>query len=226
LARKITARRALIGDDGILMLFMAGTPLGMMYRVYSGVETLAYLWADARDELMHLLAVMERTYQAQFRLAAASDADALVGMDDTSTTAISPQMFEACNLRLTDERVDIAHAKGKFYYHHSCGLIRDLLSLYNQTRMDAVHAFSVPPVGNATVAEGRRVFGDRIAILAGLQVMANPIWNADEVRAGIRRMFEDARPGDRFQLHIAGFPHRTMAQNRFAVECCREFQRL
>ena len=30
---------------------MDGTPLGMMFRVYSGVAALAYLWADAPDAL-------------------------------------------------------------------------------------------------------------------------------------------------------------------------------
>ena len=45
----ISQRRELIGDDGILMCFLDATPLGMMYRVYSGPETLAYLWADARQ---------------------------------------------------------------------------------------------------------------------------------------------------------------------------------
>jgi hypothetical protein len=33
----IRERRELIGDDGMLMCFMPGTPMGMMFRVYSGV---------------------------------------------------------------------------------------------------------------------------------------------------------------------------------------------
>ena len=32
------ARRELIGNDGMLMCFADGTPLGMMYRVFSGVD--------------------------------------------------------------------------------------------------------------------------------------------------------------------------------------------
>jgi hypothetical protein len=54
---------------------------------------------------------------------------------------------------------------GKLYFHHFCGLIRDLLPLYRRTRMDAMHAFTVPPIGNVIVAEGRRILGDRIAII-------------------------------------------------------------
>ena len=37
-------RAELIGSDGIVLGTMPGTPLGMMYRVYSGVAALAYLF--------------------------------------------------------------------------------------------------------------------------------------------------------------------------------------
>jgi len=143
--RRTRERRALIGGDGLVLGSMDGTPLGMMYRVYSGVATLAYLWADAPDALRDCFAVMEAKYLERLRIGVQSDIDVVVGVDDTSTTAISPAMFEACNLELTDARADAAHAAGKLYFHHSCGHIRDLLPLYRQTRMDAVHAFSIPP---------------------------------------------------------------------------------
>jgi hypothetical protein len=223
LAEKIRSRRALIGDDGVLMLFLPGTSLGMMYRVYTSVETLAYLWADVREDLHHLLGVMERTYRAQFQIAAASDADVLVGMDDTSTTVISPGMFAACNLELTDARVDLCHAAGKYYFHHSCGLIRDLLPLYHRTRMDAVHAYTLPPIGNATIAGGRPLLGDRITMFLGLGMAADPIWKPEDVRAQVQRLYAEAAPGDHIIFGLAGFPHRTMEQNRFIVDCCREF---
>jgi len=87
---RIARRKALIGDDGIPMLFVEGTPLGMMYRMFSGVATPAYLRADAPGALGDLSSVMERNYLKRLEAAAASARDVLVGMDDTSTTAISP----------------------------------------------------------------------------------------------------------------------------------------
>jgi hypothetical protein len=216
-------RRRLIGDDGIILGSMDGTPLGMMFRVYSGVAALAYLWADAPDALRDCFAVMEANYLKRLKIGAQSDIDVVVGVDDTSTTAISPAMFEACNLDLTNARADAAHAAGKFYFHHSCGLIKGLLPLYRRTRMDAVHAYSVPPIGDVTIAEGRPLLGNRITIFAGLGIMGEPNWNPDNVRARIRRMYEEAMPGDHFIVNLAGFPHRTMAQNKFVVDCCREF---
>lgn len=100
--RRTRERRELVGDDGLVLGPMAGTPLGMMYRVYSGVATLAYLWADARDALRDLFAVMEANYLRRMDVGLQSDIDAVVGVDDTSTTAVSPPMFETCNAELTD----------------------------------------------------------------------------------------------------------------------------
>jgi len=216
-------RLELIGDDGMILGAMAGTPLGMMYRVYSGVATLAYLWADAPDALGDLFAVMENNYLQLLTVGADSDIDAVVGIDDTSTTAISPAMFEACNMDLTNARTDAAHAAGKLYFHHSCGYIRDLLGLYRQTRMDGVHAFTIPPLGNVTIAEGREALGDRITMMAGVQQLAGPMDDLAAVRSSIRQMISEAEPRDHFVLLTAAYPNRTMEQTKFVVDCCREF---
>jgi hypothetical protein len=215
-------RRKLIGDDGLLLGVMDGTPLGMMFRVYCGVAALAYLWADAPAALRDCFAVMEANYLKRLKTGVASDIDVVVSVDDTSTTAISPAMFAACNLDLTDARADLAHAAGKFYFHHSCGLIRDLLPLYRRTRMDAVHAFTIPPLGNVSVAAGRKALGDRITIMAGVNQLAGPMDDRAAVRTDIHRMVQDAGSGDHFILSVAGYPNRSMAETKFVVDCCRE----
>jgi len=221
---RVARRRALIGDDGMIMLFVEGTPLGMMYRMYSGVATLAYLWADAPRALEDLFSVMERNYLRRLEVAAASQADVLVGMDDTSTTAISPAMFEASNVDLTNRRCRLAHEAGKLYFHHSCGLIRDLLPIYRRTKMDAVHAFTIPPTGDVTVGQGRRLLGEGITIIAGLGQLAGPMHDRAAVAESIRRMILEAEPWDRFILGLAAYPDKTMEETRFIVDCCREVQ--
>ncbi len=215
-------RRKLIGEDGLILGSMDGTPLGMMFRIYSGVAALAYLWADAPNALRDCFAVMEANYLQRLKVGVQSDIDVVVSVDDTSTTAISPAMFEECNLALTDARVDASHAAGKIYFHHSCGLIRDLLPLYRRTKMDAVHAFTTPPLGNVTVAQGRKALGGRITIMAGVGQLAGPMDDRAAVRAGIHQMIREAAPWDHFILGLAGYPNRTVEQTKFVVDCCRE----
>jgi hypothetical protein len=216
-------RRELIGDDGILQCFMPGTPLGMMYRVYSGVETLVYLYHDAPQALRDLLTVMETNYQTRLRISLEAPADAYVAMDDTSTTVISPAMFEACDLDLTDQRADMCHAAGRLYFHHSCGLIRDLLPLYRRTKMDAVHAFTEPPVGDVTIADGRKALGERIAICAGVAAMAEASWQREAMRESVRATLSRITPGDHVALSITAYPHKTIDQMEAVVEACRTY---
>jgi len=226
-AEELGRRRALVGQDGMVMLFMPGTPMGMLVRLYAGVETLAYLWADCRAELRALFEAMERNHARRFRLAASlEDADALVGMDDTSTTAVSPAMFEECCLDYTDRMAELAHAGGKLYFHHSCGLIRDLLPLYRRTRMDAVHGFTVPPIGDVTVGEGRRLLGQRITIIAGAVQLFGDMRDRGAVAGEIAQMFAQAAPGDHFIVGVAADPDKTMEQTRFLVQECKKHRRL
>jgi len=218
----VALRSELVGDDGMLMLFCPGTPMGMMYRVYSGVEALVYCLADAPRAMRDLFRVMEENYQERFRLALRLRADAVVGMDDTSTTVVSPGMFEQHNLELTDERADLAHRAGKLYFHHSCGMIHDLLPLYRETRMDAVHAFTVPPTGDVTVSEGRRLLGDRITIIAGAGPMGGNMDDRNAAADAIREMYCGAEGGDHFIMNLAAYPDKTMEQTRFIVDECRK----
>ena len=217
--------RERIGDDGIIGVTLPGTPLGMLVRVYAGVETTAFLCADAPGALANLFTVMERRYSEMFRLAASTHGDALITVDDTSTTTISPTMFERYCIDYTNRMADIAHAGGKLYFHHSCGLIRNLLSLYRPTRMDAVHAFTIPPIGDVTVKEGKAKLGPGIAIFAGLFQLLGSADRPEQMESVVREMFEGAAPGDNFVLGLAADPNITMADTQKLVEICRKYQR-
>ncbi|NLO74255.1 MAG: hypothetical protein GX100_09150 [candidate division WS1 bacterium] len=216
------ARRQLIGEEGLLLLGLPGTPLGQMVRVYAGAESLAYLWADARAELRATLEVMGENYERWCRLAAqVEEAEALITMDDTSTTTQSPAMFEEFCLGYTDRMADICHAAGKFYLHHSCGLIRDLLPLYAQTRMDAVHAFTIPPVGDVAIAEGKAVLGSRIALLPIVVQLMGDMSDREKVMQGLEEMYAEAGEENVGFWFIAD-PEKDMEDHAWlAGECLR-----
>jgi len=220
-------RRELIGEGGILTASLPGTPLGQMVRVHAGPEAIAYLWADARRELHDLFAVMERNHRRQFELAASlPEFDALVTMDDTSTTTISPAMFEEYCLAYTDRLAEVTQAAGKFYFHHSCGLIRDLLPLYRQTKMDAVHGFTPLPLGDVSIAEGKRRLGPTIAIIAGVVQIFGDMSSRARVAESVRRMFEEAAPGDNVIFSLAADPEKDMEETAFLARECLSHRRM
>lgn len=168
--QSIRTARETLGERGIIFCRPAGTPLGMCYRVYSDLTSLIYLIADEPVLMGDLFACMEEKYLELLErmLIESPQIDAFFGMDDTSTTVISPAMFETFNVELTNRRADLCHSFGKLYLHHSCGLIHDLLPVYRRTRMDGVDAFTPPPIGDVGYAEGRELLGRGYSIRTGL----------------------------------------------------------
>jgi hypothetical protein len=221
----VQQRKDLVGDQGLIRGYMPGTPLGMMVRKYCGVETIAYLWADHRQELHQLFKVMEENHLRQFHLQASLGYDILYGLDDTSTTAISPAMFEEFCLGYTDRVVDAVHEHGTLYAHHSCGLIHNLLDLYRQTRMDAVEAVYIKPIGDVTLADAKARLGPRITLMAALIELMGNTDDHEAVARGVAGMFREAAPGDNIIFELACEPNKTLAEHEFIARECRKHQR-
>ncbi len=146
-------------------------------------------------------------------------------MDDTSTTCISPAMFEEFCMEYTDRMADAVHPHGAFYVHHSCGHIRHLLDLYRQTKMDAVDSLNLaPPRGMGDIPELTEAFarlGPRIAILTGLGLTQRG--SDADCSEEIATVFRDAAPGKNIVFAARG---ADFARTKFLAGECRKHQRL
>lgn len=223
--RAIRDIRARAGDRGILFCRTAGTPLGMCYRVYSDLVNLIYLLADEPEAMAQLFAAMEEKYLLLYErmLNDAPDIDAFFGMDDTSTTLISPAMFEQYNVELTSRRADLCHRCGKIYLHHSCGLIRHLLPVYRKTGMDGVDAFTTPPIGDVSYAEGRALLGPGFSMNAGLSG-GLPSLDEAAIRRHVAARFEDARKAGHVVFSVGG-AHLTFPAMKMMFEHAQALKR-
>lgn len=224
-ADALRERKALVGDRGLVFCSLQGTPVGMMVRTYAGPETMAYLWADRGDDLRKLFGAMTEYSVRQASMCAELGVDLIFNMDDTSTTCISPPMFEEFCMEYTDRMADAVHAYGAFYVHHSCGHIRDLLDLYRQTKMDAVDALNLtPPHGKGnvpTLAEAFERLGPNIAILKDLGITHRGLHQ--DCATEVRQAFQSAAPGKNIVFSARGFD---FAQTTFVAEECRKHQRM
>ena len=202
---QIAALQTRAGDKGVLFCRTFGTPLGMCYRVYSDIVNLVYMIADDPKTIGALFACMEEKYLElyEFMLREAPEIDAFLGMDDTSTSLISPNMFDSFNVELTNKRADLCHAHGKIYMHHSCGLIHDLLPLYRKTRMDGVDAFTPPPIGDVGYIEGRKLLGPKYSMISGLTGGLLSM-EKDLICRRVTDRFEDARAAGNVVFSVGG----------------------
>jgi len=220
----IRERKKRIGDRGLVYCTFPGTPVGMMVRMFAGPETMAYLWADRDERLYRLFDAMTECHVREMSMCAELGVDLVYNMDDTSTTCISPVMFEEFCLGYTDQVADAVHARGAFYVHHSCGHIRNLLDLYRQTRMDVVDSLTFASSGMGDVPgwpEALERLGPNIAIMTGLGLTHRE--PGPECSREIEQVFQDLAPGKNI---ILGVKSASIPQTQSMVDECRKHQRM
>ena len=92
----------------------------------------------------------------------------------------------------------IAHAHGMPFLLHACGNLYEVMDdLIDDVGIDAKHSFEdvIQPV-----AEAKRQYGQRIALLGGVDMDVLCRSSEDEVRAYTRRLIEECAPGGGWAL--------------------------
>jgi len=115
-----------------------------------------------------------------------------------TSTMISPNDLRRYVFPWQKKLAEIAHARGLPFLLHSCGNLGGIMDdLIDDVGIDARHSFEdvIQPV-----AEAKRMYGDRIAILGGIDVDFLCRASEDEVRAYTRRVVEECAPGGGWAL--------------------------
>jgi uroporphyrinogen decarboxylase len=115
-----------------------------------------------------------------------------------TSVMISPAHLREYVFPWQKELARIAHARGLPFLLHSCGnLNRVMDELIDDVGIDAKHSFEdvIMPV-----AEAKRRYGDRIAVLGGIDVDLLCRATEDEVHAYTRQVIEACAPGGGWAL--------------------------
>ena len=111
---------------------------------------------------------------------------------------LAPQDVRRVILPWHKRIADIAHAHGKLVFFHSCGNMYPLIDDYIDTvGIDAKHSFEENIV---PVVEAKRLYGDRLSLLGGVDV--DFLARADEqrIRAHVRHVLDVCVPGGGYFL--------------------------
>jgi len=91
-----------------------------------------------------------------------------------------------------------AHDAGRLYFLHSCGKIDDLMDeLIDDVKIDGKHSFqdNVMPV-----SEYKKRWGDKVALLGGVDVHKLSTMEPQELRKYVRNIIDECSPGGRFAI--------------------------
>ena len=167
-----------------------------------GYETLCYSLYDQPDLVAAISRRLIDLYEvvAQ-RILAFDRVKAIWGSDDMgfrSGTLIGPEDLRKFILPGHKAMARASHDAGRPYLLHSCGKLDAIMDdLLDDVGIDALHSFEDTI---KTVEETKRIYGDRIAVLGGIDV--DFLCRADEaaVRRRTRATLEKCQPGGGYCL--------------------------
>lgn len=166
-------------------------------RVLMGVEQMAYQSIDEPELLGDILENLTVLCEAAVDRAAAHPAcGAIFYADDlghTNSTMVSPAFLRKWLFPRQKRIADACHRHGKPFILHCCGQVDAIMEdLIETVGIDAKHSYqdNIEPV-----EEAYRKYGDRIAILGGMDVDLLSRGKTDQVRARTREILEACAPG-------------------------------
>ena len=183
----------LIGDDGLYVPTLDASPVQWLLEYEMGVSNFYFLLADHRAEMEELMAVMHRARQREYTLVAHhSPALAVIPVENTSSTMISPEVYRRYSLPQLRDYTDILHAHGKKMVLHMCGHLKALLPVIREVNADAFNATTPPPVGTTYFEDVFDLYDDDFPLLGGIfppQILHRADVTPAEIQAALDTLY-------------------------------------
>ncbi|HHY82896.1 MAG TPA: hypothetical protein GX505_09505 [Clostridiales bacterium] len=177
------------------------TPVMDLVEYMMGIENFSYIMYDHPIELNELIEIMQDSYLKRWKINLENTRiENIVAGEDTSTTLISPTIFEKyCLPHLRQYGEMISGQFGKNFIVHMCGKIKALMPLIDKIPAIAIEAVSTPPVGDVTIKEALEGMPSK-TVCGGSNAS---IWNKPYYEAA-RIILEDIQAaGDVSRLYLS-----------------------
>ncbi len=113
-------------------------------------------------------------------------------------TLISPDDLRKYFLPWHKKYAQLYHLANKPYYLHSCGKIDAIMEdLIKDVKIDGKHSFQD---GVSSVIEAKKLWGDRICLLGGVDIDKLARLEPDDLRKYVRKIIDQCSPGGRFAI--------------------------
>lgn len=189
--------------DNALFLPLLGvcmkTPFQALLEQWCGTENLIYALYDFPETVEECLNTMMEKDMKTAEISVESSAEALLFYEDSSTTNISPALFEKYTLPMVNAWGKLLHKNGKILIHHACGHIRDLLPVMNRSEADVIESISPPPTGNIDISEAFDLLGQEKALIGGIEPTFFLKCTDEELEERVK-MLQECAKGRRFVL--------------------------
>ena len=223
-------QRAALGEDGAFGVGVGYPGFQSWFGLFQGGITDLSLWYyDKHDWIERLREVQERRVLAEMAMILKEKPDFVLLGGSGTITLQSPTLARELSLPTIAKLTRMASEAGVPTMLHSCGHERELVRwCAEETDLDCINPLEVPPMGDCDLADIKRRYGDRIALMGNLHTTEVMLCGTSEdVRRASRRAIDDAAAGGGFILSTGDQCGRdTPDENiRAMVEVARSYGR-
>ncbi len=185
-----------------------------------GYENLCYLMYDQPDLVSEVFRRVGETLYAYYEMIVGLPK--LVGFfqgDDMGFKTgplVPPDFLRTYVLPWHKKVAELAHKNGLIYLLHACGNLDAIMpDLINDVRIDGKHSYE--DEGNPVI-EAKRKYGDKIAILGGVDIDKLVRMDEQSLRKHTRKIIDTCMPGGRYCLGSGNsITNYVPLQNYFAM---------
>ena len=192
-----------IGEAGIATDTAPTSPIQDIIQHLIGIEKFyTVFFTDYLNELEKLMEVMHEKNLEAYKLLANSPAPVVISYENTSTTLVSPAIYEKYSLPYIDDYADILHKKNKIFLTHRCGKLRGLVGLLKKGKDDGIIDISPEPTGDLNIWDARKAWPDKI-VQGGLDPTFFIQWSPGKVKDYVKLILNEAGGRDRLIIGTA-----------------------
>ena len=189
-----------LGGDGIVFVWAGRSPLQKLQIGLMGYRTFAIAVHRHRREFERLMRVLEKKTEERYRIMADSPAEIINGTDNINSQIVSPPLFEQYIVPFYNRQSRLLHKKGKIIEDHMDGRLRHLKDHIARMDLDAIEAFTPPPMGDLPLAEARSAWKGKIISLNFPESVF--LQGPEAARKTALRLLDEAAPGDNFMITV------------------------
>ena len=164
-------RDKMIGDHGIVVPQATEFRSSLEYLSEDDVQRTTFDMMDYPEVVGEFLSVLREKNIEATKVAVESPAKYFNIWEDSSTTLLSPALFEEYVLPEFAEFTKIINGAGKQLIHHACGHIKALLPLMATENVAAFESLTPVSTGNIQMCDCAAAWGDKFLMIGGLDPM-------------------------------------------------------
>ncbi len=180
-------------DDVLSRISVAPSPVQRLLQYDMGLENFYALYLDEPRLMRDLLDAMMVNYERECRLISELPVRSVRLVENTSTTMISPSIYEELSLSQLARACEIFHVRDKLVFAHMCGHLRDLLPIFPRLGIDGIHSVTPPPVGDVTFEAVYAAMGDAFRVEGRLGTVCWLGKSVDEIRHYLQTLISTDR---------------------------------